>query len=338
MPLPRRAFTMIEMLITVGLILLLASLIIVALRGVRGSANRVVSANALRQMCLAYNAYSADNEQQLMPGYVSATMLKQLGINPKLPTGVPFNDPTDPDWDDPNDASSYVWRLAPYLEYDWRTFFVDYRSPALMGKVTTEFENDIYGPGSADWEAKPSQMGISLVPSFGLNTIMLGGDDVHGGNAVTTLNPWDNPGNKLAATRFSEVKNPSMLIVFAPSVHFGERDGDTANDLFDYEDNPPLPMAGLHLGYCELRPPKLYVNGDWERQWRVQSNQVVVADGDFSATDAKDRPIGGGWPIARWDQDKLPVGHLDCSVTTELITNLAEDMFKWSPWETGFNR
>lgn len=338
MPLPRRAFTMIEMLITIGLILLLASLIVVALRGVRGSANRVVSANALRQMSLAYNAYSTDNKQQLMPGYVSAPMLEQLDINPDLPTGTPFNDPTNHPWDDPNDASSYVWRLAPYLEYDWRTFFVDYRSPELMGKLTTEFEDEIYGPGSADWEASPAQMGISLIPSFGLNTIMLGGDNVHGGNAITSLNPWDNPGNKLAATRFSEVKNPSMLIVFAPTIHYGHFDDDP-DDPQTLQNNllNPSPIPNLRFGYVELRPPRLYLDGQWVQQWHIENNWIMP-DGDFEANDAYGRPIGGGWPIARWDKDKLPVGHLDGSITTEIITNLAEDMSKWSPWETGFNR
>lgn len=324
MPLPRRAFTLIEMLITIGLILLLASLIIVALRGVRGAANRLVSNNALRQMCTAYNTYSADSEQQLMPGYVSTTKLRELGINPRMWNGVPLNDPTDPDWDDPNDASSYVWRLAPYLAHDWKVMFVDYRSRELTGKLTGEFDDGIYGPGTAS----TAGMGISLIPSFGLNSILVGGDNVHGGTDITDRNPWDNPGNKLAATRLSEVKNPSRLIIFAPSVHYGERDDDTDNDLIKNR-----PVGNLYFGYPELRPP--FIEG--LRQWHIENNEVV-ADGDFEATDAKTRHIGGGWPIARWDQSKLPVGHLDGSVTTEYINNLAQDMSKWNPFDIGFDQ
>jgi type II secretory pathway pseudopilin PulG len=333
MPLSRRAFTMIEMLITIGLIFLLATLIIVALRGVRSQANRVVSANALRQMSLAYNSYCTDNKQQLMPGYVSAERLEQLGINPDLPSGKPF--------DELYDVSSYVWRLAPYLAYDWRVMYTDYRAPNLISKLNVEFEHGIYGPGSADWEASPAaEIGISLVPSFGLNSILLGGDDVHGGNTLTDLNPWDNPGGKIAATRFAEVRNPSTLVLFAPSVHYGERDDDPANDLFDYEENPPLAHVDLYFGYVELRPPlipKLGGLDDELPQWHIESNRII-ADGDFDAMDDDERHIGGGWPVARWDQSKLPVAHLDGSVTTEDINNLASDWTKWSPWSVGFNR
>jgi len=330
MPLPRRAFTLIEMLITIGLILLLASLIIVALRGVRGAANRLVSNNALRQMCMAYNTYSADNEQQLMPGYVSATRLRELDINARMWNGVLFNDPIDPDWDDPNDASSYVWRLAPYLAHEWKVMFVDYRSRELTGKLTSEFDRGIHGPGTADWNASPcSEMGISLIPSFGLNSILVGGDNVHGGTDITERNPWDDPANKLAATRFSEVKNPSKLIIFAPTMHY-----DDASLFPDTEECPqnPLPLAHVRFGYVELRPP--FIEG--LKQWHIKNNEVV-ADGDFEASDAKNRPIGGGWPIARWDKSQLPVGHLDGSVTTEDINNLAQDMSNWNPFDIGFD-
>ncbi|MDY7108010.1 MAG: type II secretion system protein [Planctomycetota bacterium] len=344
MPLPRRAFTLIEMLITIGLIFLLATLIIVALRGVRGSANRVASANALRQMCLAYNSYCTDNQQQLMPGYLSAEKLRQLGIDPDTPTGVPFS--TVSPWDDPPcDASSYVWRLAPYLDYEWRTMFADYRAPNLVAKLAKEATNKteggdfepVYGPGTAAWDGSdgvPEELGISLTPSFGLNSVFVGGDDVHGGDLLTDYNPWDNPGNKIAATRFSEVRNPSTLVLFAPGVHFDDQ------NLFP--DNP-LPLAEFRYGYVELRPP---ITPDPEdpdgpplEHWRIEENEVVIgAAGDFSATDAKGRPIGGGWPIARWDQSRLPVGHLDGSVTTEDINTLAVDWPRWSPWETGYDR
>jgi type II secretory pathway pseudopilin PulG len=344
MPLPRRAFTLIEMLITIGLMFLLATLIIVALRGVRGSANRVVSANALRQMCLGYNSYCTDNKQQLMPGYLSAERLEQLGINPDTPTGVPFHRP-DTQWDDPNDASSYVWRLAPYLDYDWRPMFADYRAPNLVAKLAAEATNKtdmgdfepIYGPGTASWngaDGVPEELGISLTPSFGLNSIFVGGDDVHGGDILTAYNPWDNPGNKIAATRLSEVKNPSTLVLFAPCVHYDDQ------NLFP--DNP-LPLSDFRYGYVELRPPftpnpETPDDDDLIRQWRINDNVVEIVDGDFSATDAKGRPIGGGWPIARWDQSMLPVGHLDGSVTTEDINTLAADWPRWSPWATGFRR
>ena len=58
----------------------------------------------------------------------------------------------------------------------------------------------------------------SRTPAFGMNSIFVGGDSKHGGNYVTSRNPWTgSAGEVLAATRMSEVKNPSKLIVSSPA-------------------------------------------------------------------------------------------------------------------------
>jgi prepilin-type processing-associated H-X9-DG protein len=62
-PRPRRmaAFTLVELLVVVGIIALLASLLLPALRRARESANRAVCGSNLRQMGFAFVAYTNDN-------------------------------------------------------------------------------------------------------------------------------------------------------------------------------------------------------------------------------------------------------------------------------------
>jgi prepilin-type N-terminal cleavage/methylation domain-containing protein len=349
-PAPRRAFTLLELLVTIGIIALLASLIIVVLGGARASANRTESTNALRSMLRGYAAYSADNGQQLMPGYLDVTKLQQLRISPKLDTGVPIDPALATGGTgaplDPNDASSYVWRLAPYLDHEWKTMFTDYRNDSLMTRLDLEVRgaarlngsggecgptNPVYGPGSAS-EASCDDLGIGLTPSFGLNSIYVGGDNVHGGSEITSRNPWDNPYDKIAATRLSEVKNPARLIVFAPSAHYAEVDGSGGGTLF-----PSPPVSNATFGYVEIRAPRVVLSdGTVLDQWEVDGELIDSDAGDFSATDSAGRRIGGGVPTARWGKDLIPTGRLDGSVSLDTVPLIGDPFTKlWSPFSVG---
>jgi len=333
----RRGFTLMELILTVGIIALLASLVIVALGGVRAAGNRAQSSNALRQMAFAYTGYSTEHRQTLMPGFATGPRLKSLGINPRLPGGS-FLDPALSPSSVANpptvsDASSYVWRLAPYLSGDWEAMFVDYRSRELIGRLNAEITGErdpageeAYGPATA----LGADIGASRVPAYGLNSVFLGGDDYHGGSDVTDRNPWDNPGNAIAATRFSQVRNPTRVTLFAPVVSWGEQDAKPANDLL-----PNAPVSDIFFGYPELRPPMLSwtpgTSGAMQPQmlqWRLRGDGMIEAQGDFAR--------GGGWPIVRSGQDEVPVAHLDGSVTTETLLNLSKDLRLWSPFESGF--
>ncbi len=329
-----RAFTLLELLVSVGIIVLLASITLVGLRGVRASANRANSTNALRMIMRGYAGYSVDSNQQLMPGYMSTEALILLGITANAPDGEPLDDPTKTR-PDPNDASSYVWRLSPYLDNEWKTLFIDYRSNELLAHLSGEILGSIYGPGSAD--AGNGELGVGLIPAFGLNSIYVGGDDVHGDGDITSRNPWNPtvPSDILAATRLSEVKNPAKLIVFAPTVHWGEVVDPRSPLLTD------PPMTSLAFGYSELRPPFILLDrdnpdSDNRQQWHMERTFTKL-DGDFNADDGEGRPIGGGVPVARWGKDLIPTGRLDGSVITDDLQQLAQDAERrnWSPHATG---
>ena len=66
----RSAFTLLELLVTLGIISILTGLVVVSMKGVRRSAIRTQSLSALRAMIQAYNAYSTDHRGSLLPGYL----------------------------------------------------------------------------------------------------------------------------------------------------------------------------------------------------------------------------------------------------------------------------
>ena len=306
----RKAFTIVELLVVMAIIALLISLVIVSLRGVKRAANRTDSLNSLRNMVLAYNSYSTDNRNTLMPGYLDETTRNYLGITAKLEGGIELQGFSG----DLCDAGSYVWRLAPYLSHHWQMVMTDYHSSELMGYLLNrEFTPDglgIYGPGTAAW---PTELGISAVPSFGLNSIFVGGDAYHGGPDAITRNPWTpiDPNDVLAATKYTQVKNPAKLIVFGSTRYYADQ------SLF-YPPPPGVtaPVADPTMGYCELRAPFLPVSGGgWERHWHLEGAQVVDDGGNLYSN-------GGGVPVGRWGDDNFLAAMLDGSTAAEKLTAL----------------
>jgi type II secretory pathway pseudopilin PulG len=319
-PLKKRrtaGFTIVELLVVIAILFVLIGLVMVALRTGRRAASRTESLNALRQMTSAYNVYATEHKGRLMPGFVDPADLpgqsapppapNELDVRAKLRTGYVLEE---------GDTSSYVWRLAPYLDHNWDIYMTDYRNAQLVAALESEYGNgdgvggDAFGAGSAG----PDQFGIARVPSYGLNSIYLGGDNFH---VDESLSPWiigadvqNNP-DTIAAVRLSMVKNPGKMIVFGAC---------------RYQGPPDLPAYGdSALGYCELRAP--YANFDpvtqtgSDQQWTVSTEGEAVLQGAGPA----------GLPFSRLEDDRVPISHLDGSTEAEYIHRLAEDMSRWAP-------
>lgn len=307
MRLTRRAFTLLELLASIAVIAMLMGIVLVSLRGVRASATRSRSMSAVRQMSLAYSAYSGENNLFLMPGYIEQGDF----ANP------PFDklEVTGPDGLalDPADAQSYVWRLAPYLDDAWMTYFTDMTESGARSKFSEDFSAGTYGPAGSPAYAG----GISERPSYGMNSLFVGGDSGH--TTVRNLNPWVAGPDTIAATRLSQVKSPARLIVFGPAARGG--------------DDPDLVYEEPEVGYCELRAPYIELTGTgasakWtNQQWSVGQGGLVEPSSSGSLDN------DGGFPIDRAGKDVIPVAHLDGSATVVEIGKLSRDMRRWSPFE-----
>ncbi len=314
-----RGFTLIELLVVIAIIVILVGLVLVSLRGVRGAAGRADSLGALRQIGVGFSLYTQDQNGQLLPGYIDASLFEQgkafEELEPRLQGGTV---PAIPD------RQSYVWRLAPYLDDAWQTFFADMTDRGAYSRFQADYCLDadptcqpVYGPSGGTSPNHDYTGNISERPSYGMNSIFVGGDSFHGGGDVVARHPWQSGNAKIAATRLSEARNPASLIIFAPAALAltGAPSGEAYNQ----------PEAG----FCELRPPFTLRDGDkWKgAQWLVgEGNRVET----FPAGQYAD---GAGLPIDRRGGGKIPVVHLDGSANVEEIATLSRDMRRWNPFE-----
>ena len=325
----QRAFTVIELMISVAIIFILVTTALVGLRAARRGADRTQTLNALRQMITGYTAYYSDHDGRLMPGYVDPAKIgtdpNQINIKAELKTGFRLSN---------EDAASYVWRLAPYVDYNWKVFMTDYQSQAIIERFQEEYGtgngggNEAYGPGTATG----TQIGIAKHPSIGLNSLLVGGDSFHGGSQWSqhshgTNTPGSNP-NGQAVLQLGKAKSPSKLIVFAPS------------QSSDSEQLAASLQVSEILGYAEIRSPFKRVNVQQggigaDRQWYIEGtagpNQgKIVTESAFVAP--------GGFPVDRYGDNKIATAHLDGSVATEALESLGPtkptnpDMANLSRW------
>ncbi|MHC5024667.1 MAG: type II secretion system protein [Planctomycetota bacterium] len=339
---PTRAFTLVELLVTIGIIAVLVGLIVVSMKGLRLSAHRAESLSALRQMMSGYLSYAADHDQRLMPGYIApddflpGEAFEDLDGRIILPNDYRFDLSAI---EDREDAGSYVWRLAPYVDGRWEIFCADYGSRGLVSRLQREFDgqnlasvdgDEVYGRGSRG----ANDIGLGFAPSFGLNSIYLGGDSFHGGGPVTDLSPWNpaDPSRVIAAERLSQVKNPAKIITFAANFQGNESLRP-----------PDVTGSEIQYGYPTLRPPLVALDAttinpdpetwpagpDQYAQWAYQpgSLEPVVTDGDDGN--------GIGLPVGRWGAEQVPTCTLDGATAIENPLALARDISRWH-WDFTF--
>jgi len=332
---PRRGFTLIELLVTITIIAILLSLVLAAFGPFRSAANQTDSLSSLRQMAAGFNAYTTDHGGRLMPGYLSDAMVdptasEYLGLAARNRHGNAIPDEA---------LKSYVWRLAPYLEHAWETMLTDYQEPDVVSKAGEAVAQEIYYEDDSAF-SQDQHFPVSDRPSFGMNSIYVGGDAVHGGAEVTAFSPWNTAGNpSIAATRLSEVQNPGRLIVFGA---VGRVDAAVT-------DCTEQPYALGRLGNAELRAPYTVYNPDAapngvkfeNQQWQIGCPSLTGSEGlgdDLIRLGASaDFGDTGGVPILRWSRENLPVAKVDGSTAASDINALSTDMRNWAWQATGIN-
>lgn len=185
-------FTLVELLVVVSIVALLVGILLPALSSAKRQGRMMRELAASRTLMIAYVMYADDHAGEVLPGYYPGPAKDDLGNA----VGFPIN-------------KRYPWRLAPYVDYQIRDSF-------LVHSQREEVES-LKASGAA------YAYTVSVVPSFGLNTQYVGGNELFG------WLPY--------VRRIDEPARPSGLIVFASA-----------------RSTPSGP--GSHVeGYFEVRPP-----------------------------------------------------------------------------------
>ena len=118
-----RAFTIVELLVVIGIIGLLVGLLAPALSGVQKRARKAEELNNIRAVMQAWSMYAGDNNDAALMGYVAPAAQLQFRMTTLLP---------DKSIADPRDAAPWSWRLSSYLG-DNHDLYHGYRDEDVTG-------------------------------------------------------------------------------------------------------------------------------------------------------------------------------------------------------------
>ena len=215
----RAGFTIVEVMVILGVVFLLLAIAFPALRSMVATGRQVEEMNAARHLMIAYRAYAVDHRDRVMPGY------KDSGLTARDMLGRPITSGLV--------AGRYPWRILPYLDLDLRGLYLGNQSDLLDGLE----EGMLSDEGSVDYQFQYLYT-VSLFPSLGLNTAWLGGDAEQG-----AFQPNDEDirtYGQYYVTTLSTVRRTDRLLVFASA---------------RTEDTSPFGGGGLVEGFHRVLSP-----------------------------------------------------------------------------------
>lgn len=212
----RPAFTIVELLVTVGIIALLTGIIVAGVRSALGTARKTKELNLMRGVHAAWSQYANTYEEQLLPGFIDEPTQAAWRVTYRNMSGAQL--PTSV-------SQTYPWRMARFLDDPYGTLLA-YR--AEEGSV--ERQNDL----PEDWVGEPAipawmsnavtvgGSGLALQPAFGYNAFYVGGwwqnSTMAFENASWTAQGGTGTRNGgVTATRLSHISRTGELGIFFSS-------------------------------------------------------------------------------------------------------------------------
>lgn len=193
-----RAFTLVELLVVMGIISVLMGVLLPTLGRARAHAREVRSMAGMRELLAGYTAYHEQNRGSLLWGFTPTSVARMTiqvrdPVTGRILTGAEQT------------ADRYPWRLLRYVSNVWPIIHAHDDMPRIPTSATDPFL-DFYN--------------LSLTPTYGINAIFLGGhrESIYGGfmfdSKSSPATYWPNTG-KHVAFKASEIRRASSQIVFA---------------------------------------------------------------------------------------------------------------------------
>jgi type IV pilus assembly protein PilA len=228
-------FTLIELLVVIAVIAVLAALAIPVLAGAADKAKLASEIAAGKSLTAALQMYAADNNGDVLPGFVDPAKINQRVVD------------KDGNQIGGEPAKRYPWRLAPYLGYDVKKAYLASGQDILNDDL-------IYT--------------VSVIPSLGMNTVSLGGDE---GRARS--NPF-NPRFSASFLRdggvkkMTQVLRPSQMIAFVSAAASGFMGSEQQPGNFRVE----YPAGNVDFRHSGDKALVVFVDGHTELLDREQLN------------------------------------------------------------------
>ncbi len=181
-----RAFTIIELLVVIGIIAILLSLVSVGISQAGQTARQTAALSNLKQVGTAWMQYATQNDDRCMLGFVDEDAQSALRIRASDASG----DPVPAQF-----ATTYPFRLLPFLNND----------RSLMYEYIDDYEDTSIIPPDV----------IASNPAFGYNAYYLGGWwTTQGGQPTMTFG--QSPQNPVTRST-AQIERTTEMVVFCAS-------------------------------------------------------------------------------------------------------------------------
>ncbi len=215
-----RGFTIVELLVVIGIIAILLALLAPALGGVKRRSLKFQEINSLREVSKAWNLYANAFSGAALPGYLDPNMQGVLpGWNVEYEYHTPAPGAGVPDVVIPPEiAAPWTWRLLPFLSYDHEVIHGHLNEPDVDQSNMTE-------PVEAEE--------IANEPGFGYNGYYVGGwwemvdiegDDIPRYRFFSATADLDGDGSinpnemaRVVVRSISQIRRSTEVVVFCSS-------------------------------------------------------------------------------------------------------------------------
>ena len=269
----RLGFTVVELLVVIGVVSLLLGILVPALSLMREQAQHVTERNSARQATVAWTSYAFDHDGRLLPGYRS-------GRPASTADGEPIADQTIG-----VAANRYPWRLAPYLAHNFDVLYVNGQNDVLDDLRNGDYSEFLYTSAT--------------YPSLGLNTTWVGGDEIDGCFNPSIIEFL----GRFYSDRLSAVRNPSKVIVFC-SARGDSGVGGSGGTITEGHFRVSSPNFSNRRWEADYDPERVMSFGNVSARWGNDDEAVVSRiDGSVDSLDLIQLQDMRNWADAATDAD-----------------------------------